>query len=531
MSPGKKRTPSSDDETITTPKRLRIASFASPATTNSRSTTSPFLPKHLTRLQTIHTSLQHALSLALARSAVSPSIDTGRVPNVLDHLSLSTAMGFTVNCDINDLKRLCWLWEWNGESAPESKRPKVAVDDDDNPFLVPDAPREWTRGAMGFIITPTTHLVRSEGKRVPAYGIGIEVEMDLASGKGGGMAAVARWTAEGESRRRALEAKLRTWAKVCRSAPRDIHCSSVDRTSQLNTEATVAVLPLADLPKLPVTSKLTSLTKAFAKSSSASPPKGIASHPVSARRTPKEFVPFPVTPQTPSTSPVKSAPDLETSRTRTPHTPQTPVRQTGAVPQTPTTSRRAALYERIRQKSLTSTPSGQEQHNELEPVSKEKMRLLGQEELKRRCILGRLDEVAATVWALFSSPSQTSSSPLSVARKRRTMQTQEVVRALVSSATVPISAADAQESINVLVSLCPFYLKPLVIAGEDWLEMPALCFQHSSRRNSSANPRSPRPKEESGVEVLHRSPKSVTIERGGLRDVRERIRRELELND
>jgi hypothetical protein len=348
--------------------------------------------------------LQHALSLALARSAVSPSIDTGRVPNVLDHLSLSTAMGFTVNCDINDLKRLCWLWEWDGESVPESKRPKVAVDDDDNPFLVPDAPREWTRGAMGLIVTPTTHLVRSEGKRVPAYGIGIEVEMDLASGKGGGMAAVARWTAEGESRRQALEAKLRTWAKVCRSAPQNIQYSSADRTHQLNTEETVPMLPLADLPTLPVTSKLTSLTKIFARSSSASPPKATASHPVSARRTPKEFVvPFPSTPQTPYSSPIKPPPDLQTWRTRTPPTPQTPARQTrsgaSTVPQTPTTSRRAALYERVRQKSLTSTPSGVERSDGLEPVSKEKMRLLGQEELKRRCILGRLDEVAATVWA------------------------------------------------------------------------------------------------------------------------------------
>ena len=126
-------------------------------------------------------------------------------------------MGFTVNCDINDIKRLCWLWEWNGESLSGSttSKPKVAVDDDDNPFLVPDVPSEWTRGGMGFIITPTTHFIRSEGKRIPAYGIGIEVEMDLATGKGGGMAAVARWTAEGESRRRAIEAKLRTWVKVC----------------------------------------------------------------------------------------------------------------------------------------------------------------------------------------------------------------------------------------------------------------------------------------------------------------------------
>jgi len=37
--------------------------------------------------------------------------------------------------------------------------------------------------------------------------------------------------------------------------------------------------------------------------------------------------------------------------------------------------------------------------------------------------------------------------------------------------------------------------------------------------------------EDSGKEVLNRSPKTVKNERGGLRDVRERIRKELELND
>lgn len=92
--------------------------------------------------------------------------------------------------------------------------------------------------------------------------------------------------------------------------------------------------------------------------------------------------------------------------------------------------------------------------------------------------------------SLFSSHTQTSSTTLSVARKRRTMQLPVVVRALVSSAAVPISEgldafiagdiitndvclADAQESIKMLMALCPFFLRPLVIAGEDWLEMPA----------------------------------------------------------
>jgi hypothetical protein len=167
----------------------------------------------------------------------------------------------------------------------------------------------------------------------------------------------------------------------------------------MNAGETVPAPSLADLPTLPLTTKLSSLTKRFVKSGSTSPQKSLTSHPVSATRTPKEFlIPFPVTPKTPSTSPSRSAVDL-----RTPQTPQTPARQKGSgaatEPQTPTTSRRAALYERIRQKSLTSTPTGTEGAGGAESVNREKMRQLGQEELKRRCILGRLDEVAATVWA------------------------------------------------------------------------------------------------------------------------------------
>ncbi|HEV7737907.1 MAG TPA: hypothetical protein VGO47_11120, partial [Chlamydiales bacterium] len=190
--------------------------YSTPIASNSLPKDTTTLPPHLARLHTIHSSLQHALSVALATSAVSPCADTGRVPNVLTNLNLTTSMGFTHNCDSDDLKRLCWLWEWNAEllSSSDQKKPGVrSVDDEENPF-VDASPSDWTRGAMGLIISPTTHFVRTEGKRVPAYGIGIEVEIDLAEGKTGGMAAVARWTAESELRRKQLERKLHAWTNV-----------------------------------------------------------------------------------------------------------------------------------------------------------------------------------------------------------------------------------------------------------------------------------------------------------------------------
>ena len=114
---------------------------------------------------------------------------------------------------MDDIKRLCWLWEWDGKELPSDDD-----GEDDNPFLNlserPDISRQWSRGAEGLVITPTTYLPKAGGKRVQAYGIGIEVEMNIDKQMTGGMAAVARWTAGGEQRMRSLERKLHRWVQV-----------------------------------------------------------------------------------------------------------------------------------------------------------------------------------------------------------------------------------------------------------------------------------------------------------------------------
>lgn len=118
---------------------------------------------------------------------------------------------------MDDIRRLCWLWEWDGKKAPSDD------DDEDNPFLEDspkrEASRQWPRGADGLIITPTTYLPKSGGKRLPAYGIGIEIEMDIDKQMTGGMAAVARWAAGGEERLRSLDEKLRRWVLVSGFVP------------------------------------------------------------------------------------------------------------------------------------------------------------------------------------------------------------------------------------------------------------------------------------------------------------------------
>ncbi|KAF8842221.1 hypothetical protein BDN67DRAFT_965972 [Paxillus ammoniavirescens] len=596
ISPRKKRAlVSSDDESTSTPKKLRTRPPTPPKSSHKNSKLNSFtLPPHLSRLNTIQTALQHALSHALATCAVSPSSDTGIVRNVLNHMSIATYSGLTTKFGVDDLKRLCWIWEWDGKAVPDLKGKGKAADDD-NPFLdLPITPlsKEWTRGSMGFVINPTSHYSKSAGKRVPVYGIGIEVEMDIDKGMGGGMAAVARWTAGADTRRAEFRSKLESWVK-------------------LHPDATSAPdVPLADLPELQNnTVKASSLTRVLASaspkgaailanmvpSSPTSPSKSPLKSPVKRSSAAREFpVPFPIM-KTPSkeVSPTKSHisfPQTPSSRRKlpdalagllTPQTParkrlesegsdslpSTPVHQRGVdaetAPPTPSTSRRQALYARVHLKSLTSTPvKAKSAEVAGGKLTKDQIQKMGQEEIRRRCLLGRLGGVAESTWMLFSSPVGSTTMP--TARKRKALPANEVTAAIIKSSPVPMSTSEASESLKLLTTLCPFFLKPLDINGEDWLEMPPTISssdstENSTKQSSSSSPTKPpgskllpppspgsklfgggpvpppspgsKARLDSAEELLTRSPRRVKRQAGGLREVREIIRKELELQD
>ena len=131
---------------------------------------------------------------------------------------------------------------------------------------------------------------------------------------------------------------------------------------------------------------------------------------------------------------------------------------------------------------------------------------------------------------LFSAPtSSTTATPSS--RKRRALPLSEISAAIVKSSPVPISEAEAVESVNMLTKLCPFFIKPLSIDGEEWFEMPSSPVTEKDEEKPpppSPSPRKGKGRETTSVEVLTRSPKRVKKEGGGLREVRERIRRELD---
>jgi hypothetical protein len=132
---------------------------------------------------------------------------------------------------------------------------------------------------------------------------------------------------------------------------------------------------------------------------------------------------------------------------------------------------------------------------------------------------------------LFSTPAGPTATP--TIRKRRALPISEVVAAVTKSSPIPISSAEAAESISLLKTLCPFFLKILEIGGENWVEMPGSSALEAAdgQDGKRSAPPSPGPKKESAEVLVSRSPRWVKREAGGLREVREIIRRELELHE
>jgi len=502
------------------------------------------------------------MSLALATGQMAPDPDTGRVPTVLNHLGIAERGIGRMRMSVDDLKRLCWVWEWDedAEHEPPSsqemepilsqqatrtrvdsdismrsvKITKVGEDEDHNPFLdtpkpsnvkaqrgdpsvdAPgsETPKNWVRGGSGFIITPATHLQKNAttgtSKRVPAYGIGIEVDWaqeDVAGGRVGGMGAVARWTAAGETRKRTFKEKLERWVEVSiigttyqcidndalqmHSSPASglptpassATKSNIAGVTPLEADSSISIIPFADLPALPEPESLSTFTKLLISSSSNKASRTLSlpcaiPFPVKAAPSDQDdvspikkdaegfMIPFPVAtgsrPVTPSGNHAPSTSLPRSGGIRTPSfgraaaakatagttpssrgeklasgsgrvtptfslkrpvdlTPKTPTHRRGnnneptssntsaAEPETPTSARRRALYERIRTKSESESPDKKliavtasvRKKSGTDAArfrSTSVTKLITPEELRRRCILGRLGSVAEAVW-------------------------------------------------------------------------------------------------------------------------------------
>ncbi|KAJ7938975.1 hypothetical protein B0H13DRAFT_1851147 [Mycena leptocephala] len=193
------------------------------------------------------------------------------------------------------------------------------------------------------------------------------------------------------------------------------------------------------------------------------------------------------------------------------------VHQQGAtaetVPKTPS-SRREALYERLRQRSLSASPTKAASSDvKGGKLTRDQLLKMGQDELRRSCFwAASVVSQKAFGCQIFSTPVLGSTASSSV-RKRRTLHMSEVIPAIVKSSPVPISSAEAVDS--------------LTIGGEEWIEMPAL----SAGVAESSPSKNPAVLIDSATALVSRSPRRVKRDTGGLREVREIIRRELELHE
>jgi len=149
---------------------------------------------------------------------------------------------------------------------------------------------------------------------------------------------------------------------------------------------------------------------------------------------------------------------------------------------------------------------------------------------------------------LFSAPGPTTSSLTTPPRARRkAIPLSEVADVIVKSSKTPISFAEAETSLSMITDLCPFFLTSKVVGKQEWLEMPASVAQPPSPSPTSyipsgpavtvpafsgtggpSIPTSPSPKARSRLGGDLAGPASPgRLRRGGLREVRERIRKEL----
>jgi hypothetical protein len=327
----------------------------------------------------------------MATSGISPTEDKGRVPNVINHLFLRK-QGFS----LDDLCRLCWLWQW--DSTKPSAAQCIDPEEDENPFVENEKleEKDWCRGSLGIIITPATQFLRDQGKRIAVYGIGIEVEMDIDKGLSDGMNAVARWTADGAKRKETVSTKLMKWIDL-HSGENPIPFPPKQMLPALRQASTPKGLSLTQPRKLSSTPSPKKLKDGSVSHllltplKSQTPVKQRMSYPPNSSPECQSRIPFPITPlpksvqETPSHNRV-GRDGYDTLTAKTPSTSDT---------RTPTSERRSALYERVRQRSLSNTPStSATKRSNL----KEGLNAMSASLLRRRCLLGRLPNIAESIW-------------------------------------------------------------------------------------------------------------------------------------
>ncbi|GHJ85973.1 hypothetical protein NliqN6_2375 [Naganishia liquefaciens] len=509
------------------------------------------LPPHLASLLALHQSFDLALSLHIAThppvlpppppppSARATTYGIEPMDVRLEALTNYVALRPIVekSCGkrfgLSELKRLMWLWQDTSQSSTSL----ALSSSEENPFLDTRGPNP----TACYTVTPTRTIDATTSRRVHTYGFGLEIQLtpreaasyvntlhgegEACGGAGKAVGAVARWSAGSEARCRAIEERL--WAWVKQHAVQDDHDDPLD--------SKIPHIPCAALPQLQpaIGSLLPPLgIPISAPPSPSSSRLGRSSPLVSSGENRGGLLPPPAFRSTGSSvgqrlqAVAGTAPGLKRPAGAAEEDVFGPVmmipKETKAAPAGSAEERQRALFERIKARSGKEAPglsrpllkSGQ---TTTQGMSRSQM----QDELKRRSTLSRLEGVAEAVWMFFSlSPSNTASlaSPGSSPRaKRRAFPVSDVIDIVVKSSKTPISGPEAYDSLVLLTQLCPSFLILRTIARQEWLEMPSAAHQINASPGAKISLAGPA------------SPGKVVVRGGGgsLREVRERIRKEL----
>ncbi|KAF8757895.1 DNA replication factor Cdt1 C-terminal domain [Rhizoctonia solani] len=543
----------------TTPKRKIADNMASPLTKRgltvspAGSPSSPItprakslpLPSHLSRMVTIHTALETSLSLSLATSSRAPSQLTGHLPAITNTVALESA-GLRVRCGVEEIRRLCWLWEWDGctlpQSVDEASKPGIRstgpLEDssEDNPFLDSNTPRksapaptppptDWLRGGMGLIVTPTTQIQRAEGRRVPAYGIGIKVEVTSDDSVGVALSAAAKWTADSHLRRKELTDKLHQWVKVrCYWGPviflflRRIHTvtrsfsvtpKANGKTKRLRSLSPVPIppIPFADLPPLssiPMTSTPSTqrILQTPSKGMFSTPSRGTISTPTFARRqggfgTPSSGRSVFNTPSHRKGGIFATPTSAHRSGAGTPATdkrlfdmapPMTPTTRAAGVPlPLPLQRLHHFLFKSAQgvdpqtpRKDKDATPSVPMTPRQAALAERLRQRGLATPSGKTTTVTLGYDAETDTVRTAEATPAElrrrcllarlpdAAETLLAMFTSRRVIPLKEAARSIVSASRV--TTQEAEDEIRMLAELCPKFLRIRIVERDEWVE-------------------------------------------------------------
>ncbi|KAG8746065.1 hypothetical protein FRC10_006168 [Ceratobasidium sp. 414] len=554
--PGKRRRIATSPQT-TTPKRTNAlsasplasktkspaglaASPSSPATPRAKSIP---LPSHLSRLITAHTAIETSLSLSLATSSRAPSAETGHLAAITNTVALETA-GLRARLGTEEIRRLCWLWEWDGDALPEDKPKPSAravgpIEDssEDNPFLESSTPRKpapapappptnWVRGGMGLIVTPTTQLQRAQGRRIPAYGVGIKVEVAPGKSTGVALSAVAKWTADSHLRRKELTEKLQSWVKLHEAS--QVTPKANGKTKRLRSLSPTPVphIPLANLPPLasiPITSTPSTLRtiQTPSKGLFSTPSRGSISTPSFARRdggfstptsatrgafaTPKSSTggifatptsvhrsatgtpsitkrPFAAPPMTPTTR-AAGIPLPPTPSTPSTYYPSSASESGDSRPCTPSINRvlfQSGLEPRTPQRDKSSTPSAPTTPRQAALAERLRQKGLATPNGKTTTVTLSYDAETNTIHTADLTPAElrrrcllarlpdAAETLLAIFATRRVVPLGEATRAIISASRV--TTAEAEDEVKMLAELCPKFLRVRVVGKEEWIE-------------------------------------------------------------